>query len=178
MTTHFPWLTCIIFLPLAGSFLALCLGHKPKLCRWTSFLVSLADLFLIALSFALNLRRQSGADGKWVLAEDHAWIESLGIHYSLGLDGISLMLILLTAFLTVLCVLVSWKEINTGVGTFHFFLLLMETSVMGVFLATDLFLFYLFQDGRKLVLPQVLKDLSLAIHPLFHLHAEMAGDQG
>jgi len=116
------------------------------LCRWISLWVSLADLFIVAALFTLNLRWHSWATGKWLLAEDHAWIETLGIRYSLGLDGISLMLILLAAFLTVLCILVSWKEINTRVGTFHFFLLFMETSIMGVFLATDLFLFYLFWE--------------------------------
>jgi NADH-quinone oxidoreductase subunit M len=146
MISDFPWLTVIIFLPLLGSLLALGFARKPMLCRWTSLWVSLADLFLVVLLFTLNLQGQSGPTGKWLLAEDHLWIESLGIHYSLGLDGISLMLVLLTAFLTVLCILVSWKEINTGVGTFHFFILLMETSILGVFLATDLFLFYLFWE--------------------------------
>jgi NADH-quinone oxidoreductase subunit M len=146
MTSDFPWLTAIVFLPLVGSLLALCFAHRPVLCRWTSLWVSLLDLFLVALLFTLNLPLQSGPAGKWLLIEDHLWIESLGIHYGLGLDGISLMLVLLTAFLTVLCILVSWKEINARVGTFHFFLLFMETSIMGVFLATDLFLFYLFWE--------------------------------
>jgi NADH-quinone oxidoreductase subunit M len=146
MTHHFPWLTVIIFLPLLGSFLALCFAHRPVLCRWASLWVSLLDLFLVALLSTLHLPLQSGPAGKWLLIEDHLWIESLGIRYSLGLDGISLMLVLLTAFLTVLCVLISWKEITARVGTFHFFLLLMETSIIGVFLATDLFLFYLFWE--------------------------------
>ncbi len=146
MTSDFPWLTAIVFLPFVGSLLALCFAHRPMLCRWTSLWVSLVDLFLVASLFTLNLPWQSGPAGKWLLTENHSWIESLGIRYSLGLDGISLMLVLLTAFLIVLCVLVSWKEIDARVGTFHFFLLLMETSIMGVFLATDLFLFYLFWE--------------------------------
>jgi NADH-quinone oxidoreductase subunit M len=146
MTTDFPILSIIIFLPLLGGFIALCFPGRPRVVRWTSLWVALVDLFLVALLFTLNLRLQAGPFGKWLLAEDYLWIETLGIHYSLGLDGISLMLILLTAFLTVLSILVSWKEINTRVGTFHFFLLFMETSIMGVFLATDLFLFYLFWE--------------------------------
>jgi NADH-quinone oxidoreductase subunit M len=146
MTNNFPWLTTIIFLPLVGSFLASCFARRPMFCRWTSLWVSLADLFLVALLFTSNLQGHSWSTGKWLLAEDHPWIESLGIRYSLGLDGISLMLIFLTTFLTVLCILVSWKEINAKVGTFHFFLLFLETSIMGVFLATDLFLFYLFWE--------------------------------
>lgn len=123
MTDHFPWLTAIIFLPLLGSFLALCFGRKPILCRWTSLWVSVLDLILVALLFMLNLPWQPGPSGKWLMTEDHLWIDSLGIRYSLGLDGISLMLVLLAAFLTVLCVLVSWNEIQARVGTFHFFLL-------------------------------------------------------
>ncbi|HMK75955.1 MAG TPA: NADH-quinone oxidoreductase subunit M [Thermodesulfobacteriota bacterium] len=126
--------------------MALCFARRPMFCRWTSLWVSLADLFLVALLFTSNLQGHSWSTGKWLLAEDHPWIESLGIRYSLGLDGISLMLIFLTTFLTVLCILVSWKEINAKVGTFHFFLLFLETSIMGVFLATDLFLFYLFWE--------------------------------
>ncbi len=70
----------------------------------------------------------------------------LGVRYSLALDGISLVLVLLTAFLSVLCVLVSWKEINSRLQAFHFFLLSMETGVLGVFLSTDLLLFYLFWE--------------------------------
>jgi NADH-quinone oxidoreductase subunit M len=146
MTDNFHWLTIIIFLPLVGSFLALCFARRPMLCRWTSLWVSLVDLFLVAWLFTSNLQWRFWSTGKWLLAEDHPWIEGLGIRYSLGLDGISLMLVLLTGFLTVLCVLVSWKEIDAKVGTFHFFLLFMETSIMGVFLATDLFLFYLFWE--------------------------------
>jgi NADH-quinone oxidoreductase subunit M len=146
MTNSFPILTIIIFLPLLGSLLALWFARRPTICRWTSLCVALVDLFLVVLLLTLNLKAQSGPIGKWLLVEDHAWIESLGIRYSLGLDGISLMLVLLTAFLTVLCVLVSWKEIRARVGAFHFFLLFMETSIMGVFLAIDLFLFYLFWE--------------------------------
>ena len=142
----FPWLSLILFLPLLGSLLALVLWRRPLSCRWASLLVALVDLVLVSGLFALNLKGQVGPTGKWLLAEDFPWIERFGIRYSLGVDGISLMLILLTAFLTVLCVLVSWKQITRGVGAFHFFLMFMETGVLGVFLATDLFLFYLFWE--------------------------------
>jgi len=142
----FPWLSLILFLPLVGSFLALGLWRRPLACRWASLLVALVDFALVAGLFSLNLKGQAGPTGRWLLAEDFPWIERFGIRYSLGLDGISLMLILLTAFLTVLCVLVSWKQITQRVGAFHFFLMFMETGVLGVFLATDLFLFYLFWE--------------------------------
>jgi NADH-quinone oxidoreductase subunit M len=144
--SSFPWLSLIIFLPLLGGFLALGFRHRPNLSRWITLAVTLADLLLICSLFLVNLGWSSGSGGKWLLVEDHPWIKSLGIRYSLGLDGISQMLILLTAFLIVLCVLVSWREIDGGVGPFHFFLLFTETSILGVFLATNLFLFYLFWE--------------------------------
>jgi len=78
--------------------------------------------------------------------EDFSWMESLGIRFTLALDGINLMLILLTTALGALAVLVSWKEITDHVAAFHFFLLAMLTGVLGVFLATDIFLFYLFWE--------------------------------
>jgi NADH-quinone oxidoreductase subunit M len=142
----FPWLSIILFLPLLGSFLALVFVRRPHLCRWTSLGVALADLALVVGLLAGNLQGRFGPGGKWLLFEDLPWIERFGIRYTLGLDGISLVLVLLTAFLTVLCVLVSWKQVTARVGAFHFFLMLMETGVLGVFLANDLFLFYLFWE--------------------------------
>ena len=150
MIHNFPWLTVIIFLPLVGGVLALCFAPRPMLCRWTSLGAAVLDFLLVVCLFTLGLKVRSWPTGNWLLVEDLSWIESLGIRYSLGLDGISLMLILLTSFLTILCVLVSWKEVETKVGAFHFFLLLMEASMMGVFLATDLFLFYLLWEVQIL----------------------------
>jgi NADH-quinone oxidoreductase subunit M len=141
-----PWLSVIIFLPLFGGLLALAFWRRPYLCRWMSLCFTFADLILVILLFSLNLKGQSGPTGRWILVEDLPWIEPFGIRYSLGLDGISLMLILLTALLGVLCVLISWKQIDTRVGAFHFFLLTMQTGILGVFLSTDLFLFYLFWE--------------------------------
>ncbi len=106
--------------------------------------VALADLLLAAS--LLFIGRETGPAGRWLLREDHTWINAFGIRYSLALDGISLLLILLTAFLGVLVILVSWKSVRERVGAFHFFLLFMQTGVLGVFLATDLFLFYLFWE--------------------------------
>jgi NADH-quinone oxidoreductase subunit M len=142
----FPWLSIILFLPLLGGFLALIFARRPHLCRWATLLVALGDLGLVVGLLAGNLQGRVGPGGKWLLFEDLPWIERFGIRYSLGLDGISLMLVLLTVFLIVLCVLVSWKQIATRVGAFHFFLMLMETGILGVFLANDLFLFYLFWE--------------------------------
>ena len=141
-----PLLTIIIFLPLLGGLLALAFSRRPGLCRWTSLIVTVAELGLVVSLFWLNLHPQAGPGGGWLLTEDYAWIPSLGVRYSLGLDGLSLLLLVLTAFINILCVLISWRAITTKVGSFHFFLLFLESSVVGLFLATDLFLFYLFWE--------------------------------
>ncbi len=146
MAGDFPYLSIILFFPVLGSFLALVFARRPYVCRWTSLGVALGDLALVVGLLAGNLQGRLGPGGKWLLFEDLPWIERFGIRYSLGLDGISLVLVLLTVFLTALCVLVSWKQITTRVGAFHFFLMLMETGILGVFLANDLFLFYLFWE--------------------------------
>jgi NADH-quinone oxidoreductase subunit M len=143
---HFPLLSVILFLPVFGSLLVMALYRRPEPCRWTSLCVTMADLLGVLSLFGVGLKQSSGPTGTWLRIEDFPWIERFGIRYSLGLDGVSLLLILLTALLGVLCVLVSWKQINSHVGAFHFFLLLMQTGVLGVFLATDLFLFYLFWE--------------------------------
>jgi NADH-quinone oxidoreductase subunit M len=139
-------LSIIIFLPLFGGFLALASARRAHLCRLIALIVALTDLALVISLIFLDLRGQSGPTGTWLLVEDFPWLESLGIRYSLGVDGVSLMLILLTTFLTAVCVLASWRHIDTRVGAFHFFLLFMSTGILGVFLAIDLFLFYLFWE--------------------------------
>ena len=144
---HFPLLSLIIFIPLAGGFLALATGSRwPLLCRWISLTTTCLEFSLVSSLLFLGLQPQAGLTGVWLLAEDYSWIPSLGVRYSLGLDGISQLLLLLTAFINILCILVSWRAITSKVGSFHFFLLFLESSVMGLFLATDLLLFYLFWE--------------------------------
>lgn len=137
-------LTIIVFLPLAGALVALALRSNPKACRTFSLVIALADFFLVLSLYFMDLR--SRAIGDWLLLEDFAWIPSLGIRYTLAMDGISLLLISLTAFLGIFSILISWKQITEKVGLFHFFLLTMQTGVLGVFVAMDLVLFYLFWE--------------------------------
>jgi NADH-quinone oxidoreductase subunit M len=143
---HFPVLSAIIFVPLLGGLAALACRQRPMLCRWLSLAAALVDLALVGYLFLLGLQPQFGPTGRWLWIEDTPWIAQLGIRYTLGLDGISLVLILLAAFLTVICVLISWREIDSKVASYHFFLLTMCTCIQGVFLATNLFLFYLFWE--------------------------------
>ena len=139
-------LVVIVFLPLVGSFVALATGKNKRLCRWTALTFSCIELALISFIFFLDPQPQSGPTGIWLLAVDYPWLEVLGARFGLGLDGLSLMLLLLTAFLTVISILISWEVIQDKVGSFHFFLLFLEGCLVGLFLATDVLLFYLFWE--------------------------------
>jgi NADH-quinone oxidoreductase subunit M len=141
-----PLLTIIVFFPLLGGCLALAASARPFLCRSIALIATVIELGLVLSLAFVQLHYQTGPTGTWLWVEDYAWIPSLGVRYSLGLDGISFLLLLLTAFINVLCVLISWRSILAKVGSFHFFLLFLETGVMGLFLATDLLLFYLFWE--------------------------------
>lgn len=140
-----PLLTLLIMLPLAGGGVLLFCGKRLETCRAVALAVSLLELALVAGLLALPAGLSSGK-GTWLLWEDYAWFPALGIRYTLGLDGVSLLLILLTALLQVLCVLVSWRQISDRPGLYYFLLFLMQAGINGLFLAQDLFLFYLFWE--------------------------------
>ena len=140
----FPLLSLIIFWPLAGGLLCLAFWRYPEQCRRVGACVAAVELLLVLLPLFLGLHPDR-AHG-WLLVEDFSWIPRFGIRYSLGLDGISLVLLLLTALLGLMSVLVSWRQVTARVGMFYCMLLLTQSAVMGVFLATDLFLFYLFWE--------------------------------
>ena len=134
----------LLFLPVvAGA--PLLLERNDKVVRWLSLLATGA-VFCTTLLLYFYSGSLQGIEGRWLIHVDRAWIDRYGVRFSLGLDGISLLLVTLTAFVFVLAVAVSWRAITTRVQLFHFMLLTMETGVMGVFLATDLFLFYLFWE--------------------------------
>ncbi len=142
----FPILSVIIFWPLLGSFVVLAVHRRPRLVRWLSLGFTVVEMALVASLLCLKLTPHATPEGAWLLLEDHAWIPWLGARYTLGLDGISLLLLLLVAFINIFCVLVSWKAIETKVGSFFFFILFLEGTLAGLFLAADLLLFYLFWE--------------------------------
>jgi NADH-quinone oxidoreductase subunit M len=148
MSESFPLLSLLVFLPAGGIPLILLFRRQPERCRRLALWITGGTLLLAAA--ILVSCAGSGSAGLCRFSENAAWIESLGIRYSLRADGINLLLALLTTLLCFLCVLVSWRSINTEVGLFHAALLLMETSVLGIFLAADLFLFYLFWELQLL----------------------------
>lgn len=138
--TDMPILNLVLWLPLVGTLLCLLFRHSPVACRWLTLLTTLGVLSLSLWLFFV-LPQQAG----WLLQEDHAWIPAFGIRYSLALDGISLLLVLLTAVLQVGAVLISWKQ-REHPALFYALVLVLETGIIGVFLATDMILFYLFWE--------------------------------
>jgi NADH-quinone oxidoreductase subunit M len=109
--------------------------------------VSLGELILAAAA-CLSARSASygGRFPGFFLVEDYSWVDRFGIRYTLGMDGISLLMVLLTAFLTLLAVLFSRNTIVERVGPFYALLLMAASGITGVFLSLDLFLFYLFWE--------------------------------
>ncbi len=141
MTSSFPWLTVLIFLPLAGA--ALMSLVKESESKLVALAVTAANL-LISLPLWWLFDPSSS---QMQFAEQAVWITSPPIHYKLGLDGISLPLVLMTTVLMPLCVLISWHSIDTRVRSFMAMLLVMEGAMIGVFAALDFILFYVFWEA-------------------------------
>ena len=137
------WLSWVLWTPLAGALvLAAFPNSKPVLIRaWTLF------VSLVAFAFSLGMLASfhTGTAGMQMV-ERHRWIPAFGASYKLGVDGISLFLVILTAFLFPICVVASWK-VQKNPKLFMALLLVIETAITGVFLAGDLLLFYVFWEG-------------------------------
>jgi NADH-quinone oxidoreductase subunit M len=155
----FPWLSLITFLPLLGGIAILLFpSERAKLIRWTALGAACADL-LIVLGLMLaysqaNLAARSTIVGSSPTStffanvnEQMRWISTPGftLSYSLGVDGFSILLVALTALLTVVCIGASFR-IEQKVKNYMAFMLLLECGIIGVFLSTNLFLFYIFWE--------------------------------
>ena len=139
--SDFPWLSLLIFLPLAGAGALYVVSERHA--RTVALATTVTD-FLVALPLWWLFDPSSS---RMQFGEHVGWMTSPPIHYSLGLDGISLPLVLMTAALMPLCVLISWEAIVTRVRTFMAVLLVMETAMLGVFAALDFVLFYVFWEA-------------------------------
>src|SRR6266568_1524941 len=146
MLNNFPILTILVFLPLAGALLLVPAWKREAWMRRLALGTALVELALAGwLALATpGLPQAQGAPAGFFLWEDLPWISRFGIRYTVGMDGISLLMVLLTAFITVIALLVSWKAIKERVALHYFLILVMASGIMGVFLSLDLFLFYLF----------------------------------
>lgn len=142
-----PWL---ILIPFIGGLLCW-MGERfgATLPRWIALLTMSLELALGLWLWAhgdYSFAPAPGADPTWVIEFKHVWIQRFGINVHLALDGLSLLMILLTGLLGVLSVLCSWKEIQRHVGFFHLNLMWILGGVVGVFLALDLFMFFFFWE--------------------------------
>jgi len=138
------FLTWIIALPIAGSILiALFGGGREKLVKYLALAFTSVSLLLAVIAFCL-FDRSAGA-AAFQFQDMVSWIPAINANYHLGVDGLSMPLVLLTTFLGVMVVLISWKE-HKRVREYFAWLLLLEASILGVFCALDLLLFFIFWE--------------------------------
>jgi NADH-quinone oxidoreductase subunit M len=138
----FPWLTVLLAVPLVGAVVVAALPKRPDgaLAKQVAFGVSLLALVIAAV---VGLGYDVG--GGYQYTEQVTWIAAFGAHYALGVDGIGLTLVLLTAILTPVVILASWNDGDDGrwsVNSFFAWMLVLEGFALGVFMATDVLLFY------------------------------------
>jgi NADH-quinone oxidoreductase subunit M len=134
-------LPCLILLLMGSGLLAWFAGRWNNILPRIICLIGTLTQFVIVVSLYFTYIKDSGSH-LWFISYTHSWIPSFGIQIKLAADGLSLIMLLLTSFLGVLSVLVSWKEINKRIGFFHFNLMFILAGITGVFLSMDLFLFY------------------------------------
>ena len=144
--SDWPILSFVTFLPLLGALFILVIrgdeGLVARNARAVALFTSLVT-FVVSLLLWVDFDYTTAA---FQFAEDYAWLGGT-VHYRMGIDGISMLFIILTTFLTPICILASWTSIQDRVREYMIAFLLMETLMIGVFCATDLLLFYLFFEG-------------------------------
>src|SRR5210317_84472 len=138
-------LSLAIWLPIVGAIAVLATGNDQRagLARIVALLVSIVT-FLVTIPLYTGFNKTSG-DMQFI--EHMPWISALNINYSLGIDGIALLLILLTSFITIIVVISAWQVIQEKVAQYMAAFLIMEGLMIGVFSATDAILFYVFWEA-------------------------------
>lgn len=141
----FPWLTLAIFVPIVFGLLVLAVGRddRPGLTRGLSLAGSIAG-------FLVTIPLYTGFDSKTAamqFVEKTSWIEAFNVNYHLGIDGISLWFVLLTAFITIIVVLAGWEVITSRVAQYMAAFLILSGLMVGVFAALDGMLFYVFFEA-------------------------------
>jgi NADH-quinone oxidoreductase subunit M len=142
----FPILSSIVALPVVGAVLLLFVrddDHNERLVRNVALIVSV----LVFAETLLLWTRFAAGSSEFQFVERYDWMPAFGISYFVGVDGISLLLLVLTGFLTPLALLSSWESVHKKTKAFCIFVLLLEAAMMGVFVSLDLFLFYVFWDA-------------------------------
>ncbi len=137
-------LTYLLFTPVAGAVILLFFKKEnDNAVRWFGFLISILT-FLLSLIIYLNF---DSTKSGFQFIHQFKWIEKLNISYKVGIDGMAMLLLMLTTFLTPLTLLSSWSAISKRVKEFTFFMLMLEAGMLGVFVSVDLFLFYIFWEA-------------------------------
>ena len=143
-----PLLTILTFAPLVGVLAILIIRHDdPKVVVTNARNVALfvtTGVFVLSLIFWFGFDKTT-ADFQFV--EQVPWMEDFGIEYHMGVDGISVLFVLLTTLLTPICILASWNSIQERVKEYMISFLILETFMIGMFCALDLFLFYIFFEA-------------------------------
>ena len=138
----FPFLTIITFFPLFATFVLFFINkEKVQFIKSLTLTVTLV-VFIISLPLYFGFENKAGMQFR----ELQPWIPALGVSYHLGIDGISLFMVLLTTFLCPIVILASWRGITKNVKGFMISMLVLETGILGVFVSLDLFLFYVFWE--------------------------------
>ena len=145
--TNFPWLSVITFAPMIGVLFILLIRGTPEVVARNTRAVALwTSLITFAVSMGIWVKFDNAIVG-FQFEEKAVWMESLGLAYHLGVDGISMFFILLSTLLTVLCIAASWISITDRVKEYMISFLVLETLMIGMFSALDLVLFYVFFEG-------------------------------
>jgi NADH-quinone oxidoreductase subunit M len=143
----FPLLSLVTWLPLAGAGVILCVrGDEATVAsnaRWTAIWTT---LIVLALSLVLWVKFDQ-SDGGFQFVESMAWLPEYKVGYKMGVDGISVLFVLLSTVLTPICILASWDSIQTRVREFMISFLILETMMVGMFCALDFIVFYMFFEG-------------------------------
>ncbi|HET7117188.1 MAG TPA: NADH-quinone oxidoreductase subunit M [Hanamia sp.] len=137
----------IILILMIGGILSLILRRNPVACKWIALLAVLADFIMMAVYWIINYDNISVLkEGAWIADIKKEWIPQWGASFHFAMDGLSLIMVVLTLFLGVVAVLVTWKKTIERVGFFYLNILWLLAGVLGVFLSLDLFLFYFFWE--------------------------------
>lgn len=136
-----PWLTVIGLLPLIGAAVVWLLPNGSD--QFARVVAMATSLVVLALSIGMALRFDVDSAGLYQFAEQHSWIPQLGVSYALGVDGIGLTMVVLSTILVPLCILAAWNDYRGNAArNFFALILVLETFMIGVFAARDIFLFY------------------------------------
>ena len=142
-----PWLTLLILLPVAGAAIVWIAGDDARNAKRIGLVVALAEL---AASVVMALGFVPQSDKFLQFTESHTWIPAFGVSYSLGVDGIALLLIVMSTILVPVVMLAGWNEADHAVASVKGYValtLVLESMMVGVFAATDVFLFYVFFEA-------------------------------